>query len=265
MILMKRLLPLLFIFFIFGAKVGVAQTQKNYIRQSQYWLRYTNRLDFNKHVNLFSEIENRRFFPVEDKSLLNSDLQSTFLIRSVLQSKLGAGWSAGVGLAYFLHGNSDPRTSNYLVIPEWRPFAEMLNQQQLGSRFRLNQRFRYEERFFRKTTSDRQALAQGYTNNARFRYLFEADWTLVKTDDGPGTLKLKVSDEVMLNIGKRIIRNTFDQNRLSASLHFQVTKALAMEAGYIKWIQELPDGVNYYNRDILRISLHQAISLAGKE
>jgi len=262
---MTRVITLAFLLLSLITSQVIAQTEKRYVNQSLYWLRYTNRIEFNKHVSLFSEIENRRYFSRENKEVLNSDLQNTFLLRTILHSKLVAGWTAGLGLAYFRQSSNDPSSVNYLAVPEWRPFVEMLNQQALASRFRLNQRFRYEERFFRKTSSDRRALAQGYINSARFRILLEGDWTLVKTDEGPGTLRLKISDEVMLNIGKRIIRNTFDQNRLSASLHFQVTKAIALEGGYIKWIQELPDGVNYYNRDIFRLSLHHGISLAPKE
>src|SRR5687767_2469939 len=111
MYLMKRFLPVLFTIIFCASLDGVAQSRKNYLHQSQYWLRYTNRLEFNKHVSVFSETENRRFFPIEGKSMLLSDLQNSFLIRSILYGKLGEGWTAGVGLAYFLLGNPDPASN----------------------------------------------------------------------------------------------------------------------------------------------------------
>ena len=68
----------------------------------------------------------------------------------------------------------------------------------------------------------------------------------------------------MLNLGARIVLNTFDQNRFQADLAFGITKLLSVELGYVNWFQQRYTGTDYYNRDILRFAVVHKIDLSHK-
>jgi hypothetical protein len=57
-----------------------------------------------------------------------------------------------------------------------------------------------------------------------------------------------VSDEIMINGGNKIIKNTFDQNRVYAAVQVGVSPVVALELGYLNSFQEKAR-VDYFNRD----------------
>jgi hypothetical protein len=59
---------------------------------------------------------------------------------------------------------------------------------------------------------------------------------------------LSVADELMMQTGKDIIYNNFDQNRLFAGIRQQVSRSLSFDFGYMHVWQQLLSG-NKYNRN----------------
>ena len=59
----------------------------------------------------------------------------------------------------------------------------------------------------------------------------------------------------MFNFGKKIIKNTFDQNRIYAAIHYGLNSNLAFELGYLNSFQRRANGIDYFNRDIIRFSI----------
>jgi hypothetical protein len=72
-------------------------------------------------------------------------------------------------------------------------------------------------------------------------------------------LKLKISNEILLNAGSKVVRNTFDQNRFYTGVNYAITKNISVECGYLNWFQQRPTGDQFYNRNILRLSLFHKI------
>jgi hypothetical protein len=117
-----------------------------------------------------------------------------------------------------------------------------------------------EERFFRQV-DEHGNLLEGYDFNFRFRYQLQAEVGLINKETKKGALSLKVFDEIHLNFGKQIVRNTFDQNRIGGSLAYGLTKNIELEGGYFNWFQQRSSGDEYYNRNIIRFTLHHYLSL----
>ncbi|CAM3399346.1 DUF2490 domain-containing protein [Pontibacter korlensis] len=78
-------------------------------------------------------------------------------------------------------------------------------------------------------------------------------------------LKIRASDEIIFNAGKRITNNRFDQNRIYVGLNYPVHKSIILEAGYLKWFQQRASGNQFYSRDIVRVVITHKINLKRKE
>ena len=73
-----------------------------------------------------------------------------------------------------------------------------------------------------------------------------------------------LSDEIMFNSGKANRKNNFDQNRIYAAVHYNVNPHFANEVGYINSFQRRPSGFDFFNRDIVRLSIFYKIKLNKK-
>ena len=74
-------------------------------------------------------------------------------------------------------------------------------------------------------------------------------------------MKAVINDEIMFNAGKNIIYNTFDQNRIYSALQVGFNDNLAIELGYLKSFQQRVNGIDYFNRNIIRLSIFHKINL----
>ena len=69
------------------------------------------------------------------------------------------------------------------------------------------------------------------------------------------------NEEILLNAGKSIVKNTFDQNRIYAALQYGINQKIAIELGYLNSFQQRASGVDYYDRDIIRFSIFHKLKL----
>ena len=122
------------------------------------------------------------------------------------------------------------------------------------------QRFQAEERFIHN--ANKESLLAGSTFSWRFRYRLQADYIFWKKENQ--YLKTILSDEIMFNAGKSIIKNTFDQNRIYAAVQYGINKNIALELGYLNSFQRRANGIDYFNRDIIRFSVFHKIKISKK-
>ena len=96
---------------------------------------------------------------------------------------------------------------------EFRPYQEFLIRETYG-KVRMAHRFRIEERYFYRLSE----RADRYSNsfNFRFRYLFSLNIPLFKLSGAHPDRKvmLSIGNEILVNAGKKVTHNVFDQNRL---------------------------------------------------
>ena len=114
------------------------------------------------------------------------------------------------------------------VVNEHRIYQQLITKQKFN-RFKLQHRYRFEQRFVEGDF------------RLRFRYFLGVNYSLWKESEGPKEWYLSIYDEVFLNT----VQNVFDRNRLYGGVGYRINKSLRFEFGYMN--QFLANG----NRDQL--------------
>ena len=227
-----------------------AHAQKKVQHQNLIWLVYNNQMQFSSKWFLITEIQERNF--------IQPYAQHQFVIKTHLHRVFLKNFDLGIGFCYFLQDYNDPESTDKLTIPELRPQFE-INNKQAFKYFNIDQRARLEFRFYHNLNSTGHLLEPGYSfGNYRFRYQFMLTIPLYKFKANQ-SLKLKLGDELFLNAGKKITKNIFDQNRISAAINIDLLPTLSFEIGYINWYQQRNSGVDFFNRNIIRFGINQKI------
>jgi Protein of unknown function (DUF2490) len=238
-----------FLLFILLANTAIiAQTEKNVDHQSLLWTRYYNLLTISDKWLVQSEFDNRIFINPVKQNLYEFRVQGRYKINDNLD--------VGAGFAYFSVVTQNPGITYDFAVPEYRGQQDVIWKQEFN-KFALLQRFQVEERFFHNANKD--GLLPGTTFFWRFRYRIQGEHTFWKKENQ--FLKAILSDEIMINAGENIIKNTFDQNRIYAALHYGINKNFAVELGYLSSFQQRASGVDYFDRDIIRFTFFHKISL----
>ncbi|HZH70646.1 MAG TPA: DUF2490 domain-containing protein [Flavobacteriaceae bacterium] len=215
--------------------------QKNVDTQQLLWTRYYLKLKLNDNYQIRQEIEERAYwFPWR---------QHQFVSRTFAEGKLGKGWNAGIGFTYFLQSlPHDPEITDFTNQLELRPQLEIAYKQTISEKVILHHRYWSEFRFFEQPNGSFE-----YGNN-RTRYKIEIRYSPIDK------LILKAFDEIHINIGSKIVQNVFDQNRYGASVQYMPYENLGFELGYFNWYQQRKSGVDFYNRHIVRFTIHHTIN-----
>ncbi|MFV5695960.1 DUF2490 domain-containing protein [Flavobacterium sp. LB3P122] len=244
-----KIIKILFLFLV--CSISNAQTEKNINHQNLLWTRYHNQLTLNNKWSLNTEFDNRIF--------LKSVTENVYVIRVQGRYKINDHLETGVGFAYFSVATQEPELNYDFNIPEYRVQQDITWKQNL-EKITLNQRFQLEERFIHN--ANKQELLSGTSFSWRFRYRIQGEYTFWKKETQ--FLKAIVSDELLINFGKKIIKNTFDQNRIYGAIQYGINKNFAVELGYLNSFQQRASGVDYFNRDIIRFSIFHKLRVQKK-
>lgn len=239
---------LLFFFFIASNYILFAQAEKNVDHQSLVWTRYYNVLELTNKWSIHSEFDNRVF--------VDPTVQNLYVARVNGRYKITEALEVGAGGAYFSVATQNPDIESTFNKPEYRAQQDVILRQNFG-KLNLSHRYQMEERFYQNF--DKEGLIDGTTFAMRFRYRIQGDYPLWKNEKQ--SLKVILADEIMFNAGSEVVYNTFDQNRIYAALQYCFNKKFALEAGYMNSYQQRASGVDYYDRDIFRITLFHRIKL----
>ncbi len=229
-----------------------AQTEKNVDHQSLLWTRYYNFLTLNNKWSLHTEFDNRIF--------INPAEENSYAIRLQGRYKINPEIEIGTGFAYFSVATQDSEINYNFNVPEYRGQQDILWKKDFN-KFALLHRFQVEERFFHNANKD--GLLTGTTFFWRFRYRIQGEYSFWKKENQ--FLKVIVYDELMFNGGENVVKNTFDQNRIYAALHYSINKNIALELGYLNSFQQRASGVDYFNRDIIRFTFYHKLNIHQKK
>jgi hypothetical protein len=216
--------------------------QKQTAQVQQVWVGYFNQTRFSERWGAWGEVQLRtkeKFFTNLSQLLFRAGL--TYYASDKV--KLTAGYS----YINLYPGDSHPGISQ----PEHRPWQQVQWHTNFP-RSRFMQWVRIEERYRHKIKNGNE-LTDGYNFNWRFRYNFLVMTPLAKQAFAKNTLSLVFSDEIMVNAGKEIVYNTFDQNRFFAGFAFHVNKTDMLQAGYLNVFQQLAAGNQYKMIHVPRI------------
>jgi len=150
----------------------------------------------------------------------------------------------------YVHNFPGPGHAN-IGLPEHRPWQQV-QWFTRGSKARLMQWVRLEERFRRKTFSN-DVLGEGYNFSWRIRYNFALFLPITKKRFEPGGLQFLANNELFVNFGKNIVFNHFDQNRFFVGLVYQVNKQAQLHGGYMNLYQQLATGNQFRNQHTVRV------------
>jgi hypothetical protein len=237
-----------FLFFILARTGITAQTQKNIDHQNLLWTRYYNQVEINPKWSIHSEFDNRVF--------LDSIVQNLLVIRVQGRHKISEQVELGAGIVYFSVATQVPEVNLGFNIPEYR-LQQDLTWKKNWSKIVLNQRFQIEERFFQN--ADGQGLTTGTTFFWRFRYRLQGEYTFWRKEKR--YLKAIVYDEIMINAGKNAVYNSFDQNRVYVGLQYGISSDVAVELGYMNSFQQRATGIDYFDRNIIRLSIYHQLRI----
>lgn len=221
-------------------------SQKNIDNQRFIWTRYNNQLEFNPKWVLQTEVDNRVF--------LNEFKQNTLVVRTQVRNIIDDKLEWGAGFVYLGTKTQNSDATSSFIVPEYRAQQDVTFRQKMG-KIALSHRYVVEERFFQNAT--KEGFEEGVNFRWRFRYRLQGDFFLWKKEQQ--SLRAILSEEIMINAGSKVEKNIFDQNRIYAALLFGVNESLGFEVGYLNSFQQRANGVDFFNNDIVRITIFQKL------
>ncbi|MES2574316.1 MAG: DUF2490 domain-containing protein [Bacteroidota bacterium] len=138
--------------------------------------------------------------------------------------------------------------------PDWNTYSDenrIYQQAQINSKIgkvALLQRIRNEQRWQEKIANDELTGEIRFTN--RVRYLISFNIPIFKKKTSPS---LVLSDEVLIQFGKEVVYNTFDQNRIFIGIKQSINSELSFDLGYMNAYQQKYSGYEYDMNHTLRL------------
>lgn len=249
---MKRVI-VVFAFFLQGIVVyGQSTSYHQYANNLNCWLMYFGDHKVSDKWGVHLEMQVRR------NDFLSNSQQ--LLLRPGLNYHLNGQVMATVGYAYiktYPYGDFAVKSE----FPEHRLWEQIQIKTPLAP-FEWVSRFRLEQRFsnlpVRNATSGSYAPGDAvYTN--RFRLLNRFSLPFKGKVIADKTLYASVYDEFMVNFGKKVAANVFDQNRLYLALGYKIPKAGKLEVGYMFQAIQKADGVKIERNHTLQLGFTSTV------
>ena len=221
--------------------------QKHIENREQIWTGYFNQIRFTERSGMWVDLQLRLNDYFSEKSVSIARAGYTYFVSDQLRLTAGYG--------YITHFSRDSATPD---VPESRPWQQV-QWFDKKKNFSLAQYFRVEERFVREVSNNE--LSNGFRFNWRFRYNFAMSIPLKGNGMSAGTPFIFLNEELLVNAGKNIVNNYFDQNRLFAGIGYQFTAGLNAHVGYLYVFQQLPQDSRYVHINAIRLFVVQSIDL----
>ncbi|WP_310560588.1 DUF2490 domain-containing protein [Flavobacterium sp.] len=241
----SNLFKLLFIVFPF---VLLAQTvkEKDVNHQLQTWVSLNGVTKFSAHWAIVADVHLRANDFFQDNNF--------FLLRGGISYIPNATFSFTGGYAHLWLA---PKNT------EWNTFADenrVYQQVQMNSKsgkVNIVNRIRNEQRWQEIIINDQGSGKNKFSN--RVRYLISTTIPIFKKKTAP---LLVVSDELLIQFGKDIVYNTFDQNRFFVGIKQAINPKLSFDFGYMNVYQQKSNGYQYDMDHTLRLFFYLNSSVA---
>lgn len=201
--------------------VTLRAQQREVTDNNQVWLGYMTSTRLNDNYSIWNDFH----YVPEGFLVLRTGLTRHYKHTAI---------TAGYGHLWLPLSQANPA----LKRNEQRPWAQVQFNLPISERYSLLQRVRYDGRF-RQDVKDGE-LTNGYSFTNRLRFLMSVKRTIGDTEGKKTIPYVTMSDEVLLNFGKDISWNTFDQNRISLMLGIQRGN-IQVQSGYMnRFVQTGP-------------------------
>lgn len=135
---------------------------------------------------------------------------------------------------------------------ERRPWGQLVVNHKVSPRLFMANRIRYDMRY--RQSLEAGSPADGFDFNHRLRFLVSMRWPFKGYEIKGGTPFFNLSNEVLVNFGEQILTNHFDQNRLWATLGWQLGN-LTLQSGYMLRYVQLAGPMQYQRNHTLLLWL----------
>lgn len=253
---MKR--NILFFIAILSCSYCLAQQPSlhSYARHTNAWVMYTGSHRIGDKWGLHLEGQWRRHDGFRDPQQL--------LFRTGINYHFNAQLSVTAGYCFV-------ETYPYGDQPVRSAFPENRLWQQIQARTQLQKvewisRLRMEQRFSKLPVSGTSGYEPGdavYTN--RFRLLNRISVPFKGKTINENSWYATVYDEFMINFGKEVAMNIFDQNRLYVALGYRIPGAGKLEAGYLNQVIQKSDGFRMEMNHTFQLGLFSNIDFIKKQ
>lgn len=217
-----------FIWLISFSVFSFAQDEVSKVPDSEMWPHYYLQLPINNKWSVSADYSHRYSGFFESKT--------QWIGRTGFDYKLTEKFSLSAGYAY----------SEYFLANGVRREDRPWQQTQVNHSFqklKISHRLRLEERFQRDRNSDRF--------NFRLRYQFMVNYPILSQQ----RLSCYISDEPMINFGKQIVGNMFDQNRLQGGLQIKLAENVFFMPAYMYMYQYQSSTKDFKSKNIIRTGL----------
>lgn len=248
---MKKII-LLQLLFQFNSPCLFAQAaQKDITHNTHTWVSINSNLFISKQWFVMADIHLRE--------------NNFFATNSFLFGRIGLGYQLNADLSVAAgYGNllaAPALAGGHTRTDEHRVFQQI----QLSASYKkvkILQRLRNEQRWQTIVINDENTGKIKFSN--RVRYLLNLSIPVFKN---PGLPQLVIADEILLQFGKEIVYNSFDQNRLFIGIKQKISNSLSFDAGYMHVFQQKSNGNSYNQNDTYRLFFYYNLhtNKEGKE
>jgi Protein of unknown function (DUF2490) len=249
---MKKLFYFLLLLFV--SSIASAQSTRQVAESEQIWLGYFNQSRLSDKWGLWTDIHYR----TKDNFVEGS---YRFLARFAAIHYFTDDFRLLNGYTF---NNSFPEEGHLNISQPEHRIWQQLQYITHYNKTRATQWLRLEERWLRKIKNDNE-LEDGYNYATRLRYNYLLQFPLSKKGIVPKTFSAVVNDEIFVNLGSKVLYNTFDQNRLFVGLAYTISTKSTLQFGYMNVYQQLAAGNKYKNLNTIRVFFFQNFDFRKKK
>jgi hypothetical protein len=196
--------------------------QPNALSQRQVWLGYMTSTHLNKKYSLWNDTH---FVP-----------KGFFILRTGITARINP---VNITIGYAYGRLPVSANSNNLNRIEHRPWAQVQAFFPVSNQFTFIPRVRHDARFRQDVVNGE--LVNSYSFLNRIRLMATLRKFITKQETTIGKPFIGISDELLLNFGKNVTFNRFDQNRLSLIVGTQY-RTIQVQFGYMnRYVKATPN------------------------
>lgn len=219
---------LLFGLSLLSITLSWGQAEKQVTQNQHFWVSTNNLYQLTRHWSILNDFHIRR------TDFIN--YANFYFVRGGLQYSIKRNLRVAAGYAHLWLASSENQWDRY--INENRIYQQVSFSHRypgINTLFRM----RNEQRIFNTYTNDK-SLSDHYLIH-RIRMLLSASIPFSKGSRA----QWLIADEMHLNFGKRVVYNTFNQNRLTLGIKYRLSPQWSFDTGYMMVYQQRSNGFAY--------------------
>jgi hypothetical protein len=235
----------------FRLEIANAQTfipEKQVTYYNQCWTSINSTMRFSNHWGLMAD------FHIRTDDFYSEEY--FYFVRLGAVSWINGKYPVALGVAHLWLA---PKGDNTTWSDENRIYQQWSASHNEGI-VKVLQRIRTEERWKDVIVADEKTSDKQFS--FRLRYLAAFEIQIFKNKKIPALL---ISDEVLVQFGKEVGLNTFDQNRLFVGLKVPIKSDLSFDIGYMNILQQKSSGYQYDLSNVFRLFFYYTPDFRKKD